>query len=249
MDSAWFASSYADPTLPLFVDVGCGKGRFLESMSLSRPDMNYLGLEIRSPLVDDANARCDLKQIRNLRYLACNANVSLSDVLAKAPSGVVMEIAAQFADPWFKKRHAKRRMVDPPLVGAAHDALRAACRFDNTGAFCVQTDVRPLAVIMRGICDAHSGLVMDPTAEWDKNGWMTKSPYQVQTEREICVLRKGGTVYRARYVLNPSADWDAGGVWDQELLEEAVGEVARLAQSDDEGEVEQKEEDDEAGTR
>ena len=49
------ASIFADPSLPLHLDIGCARGRFILKMAESEPGWNFLGVEIREPLVEEAN--------------------------------------------------------------------------------------------------------------------------------------------------------------------------------------------------
>eukprot|EP00171_Calliarthron_tuberculosum_P014816 IDg14816t1 len=177
-------------------------------------ERNVLALEIRAPLVEEAKERARERALHNVAYLACNANVSLRAVLDAAPAGALREVTLQFCDPWFKKKHEKRRMVDRELVTAIHDALRAAhgARPAAHTVF-MQTDVLPLGEQMRSLFDAHRGLVRNPACEWTSDGWLVANPYAVKTEREICVERKHGRVYRALFTL--AADgWDRDGVWE-----------------------------------
>ena len=61
------ASVFADPSLPLHIDIGCARGRFILRMAELDAKSNYLGIEIREPLVTEAN-RLDLVEFRDLRY-------------------------------------------------------------------------------------------------------------------------------------------------------------------------------------
>lgn len=219
----WYASSFDNPTLPLIVDVGCAKGRFAERLALRDGSRNVLGLEIRAPLVDEANSRASRLGLTNLSFLACNANVSLSPTLAQAAPGTLDVVLLQFCDPWFKKRHAKRRMVDSEMVRVVHDALREAdgVRSGRRTVF-VQTDVRELAEEMRARFDAHPGFVRDGGVEWTGDGWLLQSPLAEKTEREICVERSGGRVYRALFTL-AAAGWETAAEGVKATLEGDTG--------------------------
>ena len=59
------ASAFAAP-LPLHVDIGCGKGHFCADLAEARPDLNVLGIEIRDPLVEEANRLCMPHSARTL---------------------------------------------------------------------------------------------------------------------------------------------------------------------------------------
>ena len=106
---------YAQPDLPLHLDIGCARGRFVLQLAQIEPRWNYLGLEIRGPLVDQANQWRTEQGSQNLHYLSCNANNTLRPLLQSLPSGWLQRVTIQFPDPWFKKRHHKRRVVQPEL--------------------------------------------------------------------------------------------------------------------------------------
>lgn len=78
---------YDAPDRPLHLDIGCGKGRFLLQMAQVQPDWNFLGLEIREPLVDQANSWKTELGLTNLHYLFCNANNSLRPLLRSLSQG------------------------------------------------------------------------------------------------------------------------------------------------------------------
>lgn len=91
---------------------------------MDRPEWNFLGVEIREPLVDEANEIAAEEGLTNLSYRFCNAMIWLERLLADIPEGGGM-ITIQFPDPWFKKRHAKRRMVNSELVSSVVNKLAA----------------------------------------------------------------------------------------------------------------------------
>lgn len=206
LPDAWYSQAFQDPCLPLVVDVGVAKGRFLAKLAAADTSRNFLGLEIREPLVHQANRAAANAGLGNLFYLACNANVSLAHVLADAPKGVLREIYVQFCDPWFKKRHAKRRIVNPPLVDEIFHALRRAQGEDSEHRrkVFIQSDVLEVAVEMRTYFDEHGGfkrLGESDELECDVDGWLVRNPLGLPTEREIAVFNKGGVVFRALYTI------------------------------------------------
>lgn len=207
----WYSQVFRDPSLPLVVDLGVAKGRFLAKLAAVDSTRNFLGLEIREPLVHQANRVAADAGRSNLFYLACNANVSLARVLADAPAGVLRDVYVQFCDPWFKKRHAKRRMVNPPLVEEIFRALSRAAEdgdCEKQRVF-IQSDVEEVAIEMRDFFDEHSGFRRLGETErlaCVDNGWLSENPVGTPTEREIAVLKKGGKVYRALYVLKEDGE-------------------------------------------
>jgi len=125
---------FPDPTLPLHLDIGSARGRFLLALAPLRPERNHLGLEIRQPLVEAAEADRQAAALPNLRFLFANANVSLPGWLALLPPGRLALVSLQFPDPWFKTRHHKRRVLGPALLHALAGAMAPPAPPHRTGA-------------------------------------------------------------------------------------------------------------------
>lgn len=172
---------FANPNLPLLLDIGAARGRFLLKMAEVSPDRNFLGVEIREPLVTEANRLAAESNLTNLRYEFCNASFALDKLLANLPANLLETVTIQFADPWYKKKHAKRRMVTGDLVETIVEHLKDA------GKVFIQTDVDFLAEEMFTIFRANSNLSEIEIAE---------NPFPVKTERENAVEEKGLPIYR-----------------------------------------------------
>lgn len=85
LPEGWVKEAFADPTRPFHIDIGSARGRFCVDMALAYPHMNFLGLEIRRPCVEEAfkkRARAGADGGGNCHFLACNANVDLERVVA-----------------------------------------------------------------------------------------------------------------------------------------------------------------------
>jgi len=180
---------YAQATQPLHLDIGCARGEFLLSMAQLEPDWNFLGLEIREPLVQQANVNVLELGLSNLHYLFGNVNNSLPALLDSFPTGTLQRVTIQFPDPWFKKRQAKRRLVQPELV----DTL--ATYLTDGGVLFLQSDIEAVAVEMRDRFDAHPTFHRQGT-----ESWLATNPLPVPTEREIFTLSRGEPVYRALFL-------------------------------------------------
>lgn len=176
---------FSDETKPLFVDIGSARGRFILKMAESDDTRNYLGIEIRQALVDEANRIAKEKNLENLHYVFCNAMISIGKLFEKVPEGLVQNITIQFPDPWFKKKHAKRRMVTPEL---AKDVVRI---LSPGGTLFIQTDVDFLADEMFAVFREFSELEEIPTDE---------NPMPFKTEREEAVEQRDLPVFRTRFV-------------------------------------------------
>jgi tRNA (guanine-N7-)-methyltransferase len=184
---------FSDPTLPLHLDIGSARGRFLLASAPLQPQRNHLGVEIRQPLVDAAEADRQAAGLGNLRFLFCNANVSLQDWLAALPPGLLELVTIQFPDPWFKTKHHKRRVLQPALLCALAGALA-----EGQSLF-VQSDVPAVIEPMVALIEA-SGCFSRPPQ--DARPWRLQSPLALPTERERHVLAQGLPVYRVLYHRN-----------------------------------------------
>lgn len=179
---------YAQSNQPLHLDIGCAGGRFLLSMAQIETNWNFLGLEIRSPLVHQANKLRDELALTNLYYLFCNVNNFLRPLLSSLPTGTLQRVTIQFPDPWFKNRHAKRRVVQPQLVEELADYLAPG------GVVFLQSDIEFVAKEMCDRFTAHPGFHRHGTGEW-----LANNPLPVPTERELFTQDKGEPVYRALF--------------------------------------------------
>jgi tRNA (guanine-N7-)-methyltransferase len=176
---------FENPDLPLHLDIGCARGRFILRMAAAEPQWNFLGVEIREPLVTEANEIAAEWGLRNLHYEFCNAMIGLGALLNGLPKDLLQAVTIQFPDPWFKKRHAKRRMVNPELVAAVLEKLASG------GRIFVQTDIEFLAEEMFVLFRASQSL---------REIVIDENPFPVKTEREKAVEDKRLPVYRAMFV-------------------------------------------------
>ncbi|GLI71109.1 hypothetical protein VaNZ11_016182 [Volvox africanus] len=148
-----WAAVFTDPSLPLALDIGSGYGRFLLLLQRNNPNqqVNYLGMEIRSPLVDRANHWVDRLGLQGrVHYVFANATVSLETLLGSYP-GPITDVFIQFPDPHFKRRHHKRRVVQPRLARALRDAMAPG------GRLLLQSDVEEVCVAMRNMFERYVG--------------------------------------------------------------------------------------------
>ncbi|MFM7888490.1 MAG: tRNA (guanosine(46)-N7)-methyltransferase TrmB [Pseudanabaena sp.] len=177
---------YADWSKPLSLDIGSARGRYILQMAQLKPDWNFLGLEIREPLVDRCNEVRDELGLTNLHYIFCNANVSLAGLLTK---NALHEVTLQFPDPWFKRRQQKRRTVQPELVATLAELL-----VPNAPVF-LQSDILEVAEDMRQHFEDNDNFINLA----GKGNFADDSifPEHIPTERESSVVSQGLPVYRA----------------------------------------------------
>jgi len=190
-----WAKVYDQPQNPLHIDIGCGKGLFLQRMAELHPDWNFLGLEIRKPVVEQAQRRFEDLGLANLHIMFCNVNISFPALMTSLGNpNPLQQVSIQFPDPWFKKRHQKRRVLQPGLV---HDL---ATFLPQGGRVVLQSDVEAVAAEM---CDR---MAENPHFTRTSPYWLPASPFPAQTDREQVTLEKGLPVFRAIFVKSaPSA--------------------------------------------
>ena len=129
---------FTDPTLPIHVDIGCASGDFLFELALENNNWNYLGIEIREKLVKNAKLRVSEEFIRNLYFIFGNANNIFNDSHSKFLFKKIRSISFNFPDPWFKKKHYKRRVIQPEFINLLSDVMQK-------GSFIfIKTDVKEL---------------------------------------------------------------------------------------------------------
>jgi tRNA (guanine-N7-)-methyltransferase len=182
---------YGNLDLPIHIDIGCAWGRFLLKLADIDRNWNYLGIEIRQPLVEEANLVRDREGLTNLHYLFANINVSIDPLLSSLPAGKLQRVSIQYPDPCFKTKHAKRRMVQPQIIADIAKYLAPS------GSVFLQSDLEWVAREMCDRFDEH------PSFTRDRAEWIDPNPLLVPTERETATLNKGLPVYRAIYHPQP----------------------------------------------
>ena len=91
---------------PIRIEVGMGKGRFIMTLAMQNPDVNYIGIEKFSSVMLRGIQKQDELQLPNIRFIRMDAE-NLTEVFGE---GEVDRIYLNFSDPWPKDRHAKRRL-------------------------------------------------------------------------------------------------------------------------------------------
>jgi tRNA (guanine-N7-)-methyltransferase len=109
-------------------------------------------------------------------------------LLESFPIGTLQRVTIQFPDPWFKKRQAKRRVVQPALVEALAKYLTSG------GVLFLQSDIEAVAVEMCDRFETHPAFIKQGSEPW-----LATNPLPVPTEREVSTLSRGEPVYRALF--------------------------------------------------
>ena len=129
---------FNDHTKPLHLDIGCGSGNFLINLAKHNKSWNYIGIEIREKLVIRSKTKLKDESIDNLFFAFGNAEYLIEDCIGKFPIDIVSSVSFNFPDPWFKKKHHKRRIIQPQLIYKISQLMA------NEGYISIKSDVEEL---------------------------------------------------------------------------------------------------------
>ena len=107
---------------PVIMEIGFGNGDATWQMALAHPEENYLGVEVHLPGVGHLLLKLEENGIGNVR-IACEDAVEL--IRQRIPRGSLAGVRIYFPDPWPKKRHHKRRIIQAPFIGLLAEKMQA----------------------------------------------------------------------------------------------------------------------------
>ena len=131
------------------LEIGFGAGEVIGTLAEANRDVDFLGIEVHRPGICRLLLRAAAAQLENLRVIERDAVEVLGHDLADAS---LDEILVFFPDPWHKKRHVKRRLVDARFVALLAAKLRPG------GVLRLATDWEPYAEQMLAVCAAEPRL-------------------------------------------------------------------------------------------
>jgi len=184
---------FKKPHYPIHLDIGSAKGEFLIELATKYPEWNFVGLEIREPLVELCEKKRKKLDLNNLKFLFCNVNVSLDEWLSDLDIGQLKRVSIQFPDPWFKRKHFKRRVLKINLLNSIAKSM------SKDGEIFIQSDIFQLIESMTNTIDKSRYYNRKDGTDLK---FIHKNPYNVMTDREIFSLKKNLPIYRAMYIRN-----------------------------------------------
>ena len=166
------------------LEIGFGMGEATAHIATLLPDTNFLCCEVHEAGVGKLLKRCGEQGIGNVRVVAHDAVDVLDHML---PPGTLAGIHVFFPDPWHKKRHNKRRLLQSPLVN------KLAQRLAPGGYLHCATDWQPYAEQMLEVLGAES--LLRNTADSAAGGYAEKPVYRPLTKFENRGIKLGHGVW------------------------------------------------------
>ncbi len=161
--------------VPLVVEIGCGNGQALIAMAEREPEKNFVGIEVHEPGVGRLLQGLAEKGLDNVRVVMADA----VDVLARhATPGSIDEVRIYFPDPWPKKRHHKRRLIQPEFVGQLALYIRPG------GLLHLATDWQPYCEWMLEVIDAEEGFVRLDHPLTERPEWRPRTHFETRGARK-----------------------------------------------------------------
>ena len=183
----WDPGQIFSTSQPLAVEIGSGKGLFLQRQGAAQPEINFIGIEIAQKYARFAASRLTRAAITNARVVHGDAREIFSDFL---PDATLAAVHIYFPDPWWKKRHHKRRLLNPNFVmQLSRTMMKGSCLHFWTdveetfteGIAALKTDAR--------LCGPEEVVAAEATHDLD---------YQTHFERRMRL--SGKKIFRSQFV-------------------------------------------------
>lgn len=166
---------------PHTLEIGFGNGEVLLALARAHPERDFLGIEVHRPGVGRLLLSLDAQQLTNVRVVCADAR----EVLARCvPDASLQAVLLYFPDPWPKKRHHKRRLIQPEFVALA------ARKLSSGGQLQLATDWPDYAAHMLAVLSASPDLVNSMTG----GGYAPRPPARPLTKFEHRGLQLGHPV-------------------------------------------------------
>jgi len=167
---------------PLELDIGFGRGLSLFERIAAAPESRIIGIEVKTKLAYKAAERLEKRGIKNVEILCGDAR----EILKRSePSRSVRRVALHFPDPWWKKRHDKRRVIGEALLGELARLMAPG------GELFIQTDVEHRAEQFRAQLQDTPGFTLA-----SGGGYVDVNPFGARSNREQRALDDGLPVWR-----------------------------------------------------
>ena len=154
---------------PRVLEIGFGMGDATAEVAAAHPAMDFVGIEVHPPGVGALLQRIQERQLANLRIVQHDAVEVLRDMIAPAS---LAGVHIWFPDPWHKKRHHKRRLIQPAFVATLIQHLAPG------GYLHCATDWQPYAEQMLAVLSAEPGLINTAVGYAPRPAWRPQTKFE-----------------------------------------------------------------------
>lgn len=175
---------------PVEIDVGCGRGLFLVNAGQMHPERNFLGIEIDYKEARRAARRLVKRESANVRIIGGDARVLLTKYVRPHS---VSAVHVYFPDPWWKRKHKRRRLFNDEFVNIASQVLRPG------GVLHSWTDVEDYFEVIAALMDHHPDFIR--LADPPERSPQHDLDYQTSFERKK--RKEGETIWRGQWRRKP----------------------------------------------
>ena len=172
---------------PLEIEVGSGKGMFLADAAVAVPDRNFLGIEVSKKYARFAAAQLTNVDATNARMIHGDGLKLFQEFI---PDGTAAAVHVYFPDPWWKRRHRKRRVMNDHLVRDIQRVLQPG------GKLHFWTDVKEYFDVTLKLLAAKTTL--DGPHDVSLDEFNEDSPWRTHFDRRMMLSDQ--PVYRAEYI-------------------------------------------------
>lgn len=174
-------------TAPLVLEIGFGMGQSLVEQAQATPEMNFIGVEVHRPGIGSTLAAIEKMGLTNLRVVEGDALEVLTYMVSEHS---LERVQLFFPDPWPKKRHHKRRIVNRAFADLV------ACRLKPGGQLHMATDWTPYAEHMLAVLDVHPAFENSA----GPGNYTPRPAYRPLTKFELRGERLGHSVHDLVYI-------------------------------------------------
>uniref|UniRef100_A0A7C4LL58 tRNA (guanine-N(7)-)-methyltransferase n=1 Tax=Schlesneria paludicola TaxID=360056 RepID=A0A7C4LL58_9PLAN len=180
---------------PVELDIGCGRGMFLVNSSVAHPDINYVGVELDYSEGRRGARRLQKRALPNARVIGGDAREFLRKYV---PAHSVAAIHVYFPDPWWKRKHKRRRLFNDEFVELLARVLQPG------GEVHSWSDVEEYFQVISALMDHHAAFEPLPPPPWHE----PQHDLDYLTSFHRRRSQAGAPTFRGRWRRCPSAEND-----------------------------------------
>ncbi len=171
---------------PIEIEIGSGSGVFLKEEARRRPEVNFLGIEKDGKQAHRAKDKWRRFEIYNTRMLRCDAHYFLEEYPQEHSVDAYIIL---YSDPWFKKRHHKRRLFQPRLLPILQKTLKPG------GLLTIKTDVSSYYDVIIELFEGCESL----DQLFDKRLDLEPEEHDIETNFQLKARQKGHPLHYMQY--------------------------------------------------